>query len=191
MMHPALNIPNLLTFLRISLIPIFILVFYCTFAIAAFTDWLDGYLARRLKQVSSLGTFLDPVADKLIVAVALVLLVQSHATVYLTIPAVVIVSREIAISALREWMAELGKRKEIAVKSIGRYKTAAQMAAIVLLLFQDPKNVGWITISGYILIDVAAILTLWSMFLYLRAAWKDLSDPDYAQSVPPKKLPME
>ncbi len=201
-MHPALNIPNLLTFLRISLIPIFVLVFYCPFhwhyegstlifAIAAFTDWLDGYLARRLKQVSSLGAFLDPVADKLIVAVALVLLVHSHATIYLAIPAAIIVSREIAISALREWMAELGKRKEIAVKSIGRCKTAAQMLAIVLLLFQDPKNVGWITISGYILIDVAAILTLWSMFLYLRAAWKDLKDPDYAQSIVTKKLPLE
>src|SRR6476660_8095219 len=121
------SIPNLLTLLRISLIPIFVLVFYLPFewhyiasaiifAIAAATDWLDGYLARKLQQVSPLGAFLDPVADKLIVAVALVLLVQSHASAWLAIPSAVIVGREIVISALREWMAELGKRQRVGVK---------------------------------------------------------------------------
>jgi len=196
------SIPNFLTLLRISLIPIFVLIFYCPFqwhylgstlifSIAALTDWLDGYLARKLKQVSSLGTFLDPVADKLIVAVALVLLVQTHGTAYLAIPAAIIISREIAISALREWMAELGKRKDIAVKGIGRCKTAAQMIAIVLLLIQDPKSVGWITILGYILIYLAAILTLGSMFVYLQAAWKDLSDSAYSESPTQEKLPLE
>lgn len=197
-----MSIPNILTLLRISLIPIFVLIFYLPFhwhywgsalifSIAAFTDWLDGYLARRLKQVSSLGAFLDPVADKLIVAVALVLLVQSHGNASLAIPAAVIVSREIAISALREWMAELGKRKDIAVRGIGRCKTAAQMSAIALLLVQDPKNVGWITISGYFLIYLAAVLTLWSMFVYLRAAWKELTDPANLQFQDSTKLPIE
>ena len=181
------SIPNLVTLLRISLIPIFVLVFYCPFEWhyiasafifggAAITDWLDGFLARKLKQISPFGTFLDPVADKLIVAVALVLLVQSHPKAYLAIPAAIIISREIAISALREWMAEVGKRKEIAVQWVGRCKTAAQMIAILLLLLENPKHVGWITFSGYGLIYIAALLTLWSMFIYLRAAWKELSD---------------
>lgn len=179
------SIPNLLTLLRISLIPIFVLIFYLPFgwhhiasaiifAIAAATDWLDGYLARKLHQVSPLGEFLDPVADKLIVAVALVLLVQSHASAWLAIPAAIIVSREIVISALREWMAEMGKRQRVGVQAIGKFKTAGQMFAILLLLSQDPKALSWITFSGYFLIYVAAALTLWSMIVYLRVAWDDL-----------------
>lgn len=179
------SIPNLLTLLRISLIPIFVLMFYLPFgwhyiasaiifAIAAATDWLDGYLARKLQQVSPLGEFLDPVADKLIVAVALVLLVQSHASAWLAIPAAIIVSREIVISALREWMAELGKRQHVGVQGIGKFKTAGQMIAILFLLSQDPKISSWITFFGYILIYVAAALTLWSMVIYLRLAWDDL-----------------
>lgn len=181
------SIPNLVTILRISLIPIFVLIFYCPFewhylasaflfGLAAITDWLDGFLARKLRQISPFGTFLDPVADKLIVAVALVLLVQSHPKAYLAIPAAIIISREIAISALREWMAELGKRKEIAVQWVSRCKTAAQMISILLLLFENPKNVSWFTILGYGLLYIAVLLTLWSMFIYLRAAWKELSD---------------
>ncbi len=179
------SIPNLLTLLRISLIPIFVLMFYLPFewhytasaiifAIAAATDWLDGYLARKLQQTSPLGEFLDPVADKLIVAVALVLLVQSHASAWLAIPAAVIVGREIVISALREWMAELGKRQRVGVKGVGKFKTAGQMVAILLLLSENPKSAGWITSLGYLLIYGAAFLTLSSMVMYLRLAWDDL-----------------
>jgi len=180
-----MSIPNLLTFLRISLIPFFVVVFYLpfewscflsavVFAIAAVTDWLDGYLARKLKQISPLGEFLDPVADKLIVAVALVLLVQSHATAILAIPAAVIVCREIVISALREWMAEIGKRRTVRVSIIGKLKTMAQMCAITLLLSQPPRAINGIALFGYLLIYASALLTLWSMILYLRAAWVDL-----------------
>lgn len=183
--HQGMNVPNILTLLRISLIPIFVVLFYmpydwrylataAVFAIAAITDWLDGYLARKLEQVSPLGEFLDPVADKLIVAVSLVLLVQAYASAWLAIPAAIIVGREIVISALREWMAELGKRHRVAVSGIGKFKTAGQMIAILLLLSQNPKNISLITICGYILIYVSAILTLWSMGVYLWAAWDDL-----------------
>lgn len=181
----GMSLPNLLTLLRISLIPIFVIVFYLPFQwsylasaiiflIAAITDWLDGYLARKLNQTSPLGEFLDPVADKLIVAVALVLLVQSHASILLAIPAAIIVCREIVISALREWMAELGKRQRVAVSELGKIKTAGQMIAIILLLSQDPHAVSLISIVGYILIYAASILTLWSMVIYLRLAWDDL-----------------
>lgn len=183
-----ISVPNLLTFLRISLIPFFVLVFYLPFQwhyvvsaviffIAAVTDWLDGYLARKLKQVSPLGEFLDPVADKLIVAVALVLLVQIRPTVWMAIPAAIIVSREIVISALREWMAELGKRRQVAVKGIGKFKTAGQMSAILLLLVSaDPIPFSWsIALFGYILIYAAALLTLWSMAIYLKVAWRELN----------------
>lgn len=180
-----MNLPNVLTLIRITLIPIFVLLFYlpfswhhygCAFlfAIACATDWLDGYLARKLKQVSPFGEFLDPVADKLIVAVALILLVQTYHTAWLTIPACIIVCREIVISALREWMAELGKRQQVAVKGIGKYKTAGQMLAILLLLSQNSESFSWITLAGYILIYAASVLTLWSMVLYLIAAWEEL-----------------
>ena len=180
-----MNIPNILTFIRILLIPLFVITFYLPFegrylissiifAIAALTDWLDGYLARKLNQVSPLGAFLDPVADKLIVAVALVLLVQSYSSPWLAIPAAVIVGREIVISALREWMAEMGKRQRIAVSILGKFKTVGQMLAIFLLLSQNPLKFSWITLSGYILIYAASILTLWSMILYLKLAWDDL-----------------
>lgn len=180
-----LSIPNILTLLRISLIPIFMLVFYMPiesrhiasaiiFAIAALTDVLDGYLARKLKQVSPFGAFLDPVADKLIVAVALVLLVQTHASAWLAIPAAVIIGREIVVSALREWMAELGKRNRVKVSWIGKFKTVGQMLAITLLLSQPEKTFSFFTILGYFLLYAAALLTLWSMINYLVAAWEDL-----------------
>lgn len=189
-MSMPISIPNFLTLLRISLIPIFVLMFYLPvqwsysasaliFGVAALTDWLDGYLARKLKQTSPLGEFLDPVADKLIVAVALVLLVQAHATIFLTIPAAIIVCREIVISALREWMAEVGKRRTVAVSWLGKLKTIGQMLAILLLLSQNPTNFSWITFVGYILMYAAAVLTLWSMIVYLHAAWDDLMS-DYS-----------
>lgn len=181
------NIPNMLTISRLSLIPIFMIVFYipcswhypaaaCVFAVACFTDWLDGYLARKLNQESAFGEFLDPVADKLIVAVALVLLVQSHSTALLAIPAAIIVSREIVISALREWMAEFGKRANVNVSFLGKLKTFSQMSAIVLLLCQPPVLSNKIIQLGYLLLYLAAILTIWSMLIYLKAAWSDLLD---------------
>ena len=179
-----MNILNLITVLRVLLIPIFILLFYLpyhwsymaastVFAIAAATDWLDGYLARRLEQSTPFGAFLDPVADKLMVAVALVLLVQVHANFWLTLPAAVIIGREIVISALREWMAELGARAQVAVSNLGKWKTAAQMLALVILLANPPAFTFWVVL-GYVLLMVAAGLTLWSMLQYLRAAWPHL-----------------
>ncbi|KPW08955.1 CDP-diacylglycerol--glycerol-3-phosphate 3-phosphatidyltransferase [Pseudomonas syringae pv. atrofaciens] len=179
-----MNIPNLITVLRVLLIPIFILLFYmpyhwsymaasAVFAFAAATDWLDGYLARRLEQSTPFGAFLDPVADKLMVAVALVLLVQAHANLWLTLPAAVIIGREIVISALREWMAEIGARAQVAVSNMGKWKTAAQMLALVILLGNPPAITVWV-ILGYALLLIAAGLTLWSMVQYLRAAWPHL-----------------
>jgi CDP-diacylglycerol--glycerol-3-phosphate 3-phosphatidyltransferase/cardiolipin synthase len=181
-----LNIPNYLTLFRIALIPVFIVVFYLPFGwnhfataliftLAAVTDWLDGYLARRLGQMSRFGAFLDPVADKLMVAAALVLLVQENPTVALAIPALVIIGREIAISALREWMAEIGERAHVAVSAIGKVKTTAQMAAIILLLYRAPVGPLPIYEIGVLLLYIAALLTLWSMFAYLRAAWPMLT----------------
>ncbi|WP_322977841.1 CDP-diacylglycerol--glycerol-3-phosphate 3-phosphatidyltransferase [Pseudomonas sp. C11] len=180
-----MNIPNLLTVLRVLLIPVFILLFYMpfswsywaasmVFAIAAATDWLDGYLARRWEQSTPFGAFLDPVADKLMVAVALVLLVAEHSNLWLTLAAVVIIGREIVVSALREWMAELGARAHVAVSNLGKWKTAAQMLALVILLGNPPVFTFWVVL-GYILLVVAAVLTLWSMLQYLLAAWPHLS----------------
>ena len=176
-----MNIPNLLTLLRIILIPVFIIVFYlplswvnilttAIFAVAAATDWLDGYLARKWQQTSAFGAFLDPVADKLIVAFALVLLVQSDPTPWMAIPAAVIIGREITISALREWMAELGQRAQVAVSYVGKVKTTAQMMALGMLLYQEPFLGLPIYEMGYVLLYVAALLTLWSMTVYLQAA---------------------
>ncbi|EAR08393.1 CDP-diacylglycerol--glycerol-3-phosphate 3-phosphatidyltransferase [Reinekea blandensis] len=178
-----MNIPNLLTLLRLVLIPVCVVVYYIPadwaytitavlFALAAITDWFDGYLARKWGQTTPFGAFLDPVADKLIVAAALVILVERHETYWLTIPAVVIIGREIVISALREWMAEVGKRSSVAVNMIGKVKTAVQMVAIVVLLSQAPgTTLGTV---GILALQVAAVLTLWSMIVYLKAAWSDL-----------------
>lgn len=186
-----MNIPNIITFLRILLIPIFVVVFYLPFpgnhilsaiifTLAALTDWLDGYLARSLGQTSKLGAFLDPVADKLIVAVTLVLLVGEQGLPYLAIPAAVIVGREIVVSALREWMAELGKRATLAVSLLAKFKTTVQMVALVVLLVYKPGGMGawWLGPLGYLLLYVAALLTLWSMILYLKIAWPDLTSAD-------------
>jgi CDP-diacylglycerol--glycerol-3-phosphate 3-phosphatidyltransferase len=144
------------------------------FSVAAVTDWLDGYLARKWGQVSPLGAFLDPVADKLMVAVSLLLLVQSEPTPALAIPAAVIIGREITISALREWMAEIGARAMVAVSMIGKFKTAVQMVAILLLIYAQPLWGIPIYTVGFVLLYVAATLTLWSMVLYIRAAWPSL-----------------
>lgn len=177
-----MNIPNALTVSRVLLIPVIVVVFYlpyhwtalasaCIFAFAAATDWLDGYLARRLDQSTPFGAFLDPVADKVMVAVALVMLVELHDSPWFTLPAVVIVGREIVISALREWMAELGKRTSVAVSYVGKVKTAFQMLAItVFLAIGEQFSGAWFVLS-YLLLYAAAVLTLWSMIIYVRAAW--------------------
>ena len=180
-----MNIPNALTLFRIVLIPVFVLLFYLSFpgshlataavfGLAGITDWLDGYLARKLGQATPLGAFLDPVADKLMVAVALALLIERYDAWWFTLPAVIIIGREIVISALREWMAELGKRTSVAVSYLGKVKTTAQIVAIIglLLLPPDPGSLGYM--ANMICLYVAALLTLWSMLIYLRAAWPDL-----------------
>lgn len=183
---PHYTIPNLLTMMRVVLIPIFIVVYYLPFegryllaavlfALAGITDWFDGYLARKWGQVTKLGAFLDPVADKLMVAVALVVLVEAHASVWLTLPALVIISREITISALREWMAEVGKRANVAVSFLGKVKTTVQMVAITGLLAKDPIMVDWVVLLAYVLLYIATAITLWTMFVYLKAAWPDLT----------------
>jgi len=183
------NIPNTLTLLRIGSIPVFVLLFYLptswshiaatvVFALAAITDWFDGFLARRMGQTSAFGAFLDPVADKLMVAIALVLLVEANPTTFpgivLAIPAAVIIGREITISALREWMAEAGKQGKVAVNYIGKVKTTAQMAALLLLLYRDPLAGVSAASVGLALLYVAALLTLWSMTVYLMASWSAL-----------------
>lgn len=172
--------------MRVLLIPVLVVLAYwppftwqhevtaTVFLLAAITDWFDGYLARALNQTSAFGRFLDPVADKLMVASALVILVQLHPTIWIVIPAIVIISREITISALREWMAELGKRANVAVSHIGKWKTTAQMGAITLLLVQHPV----LDYVGYALLYIAVVLTIWSMLIYLKAAWPDLSQSD-------------
>ena len=181
-----MNIPNTLTLFRIALVPVFIIVFYlpvewshiaatAIFSLAAITDALDGYLARKLNQTSTLGAFLDPVADKLMVAVVLVLLVQQHPTIWLALPAAVI-SREIAVSALREWMAELGARSKVAVSVYGKFKTITQMVALILLIFRESIMIIPVYTIGMVLLYIAAILTLLSMFQYISAAWPKLKE---------------
>lgn len=178
------GLPNLLTILRIILIPVFIAVFYLPFpwahlaaaiifALASFTDWLDGYLARKLKQISPFGAFLDPVADKLLVASTLLLLLGAKDIHHITMPAIVIVGREIVISALREWMAEIGSRVSVKVSYMGKVKTAVQMVALILLLVFHPDT-SWLGVLGFILLYLAAILTIWSMVIYLHIAWPEL-----------------
>jgi len=180
-----LTVPTMLTLLRIVLIPVLVLVFYLPFnwtnfaaafifAFAAVTDWLDGWIARRYNQLSAFGAFLDPVADKLMVAVALLLIVQKHPTVWMALWAAVIIGREIAVSALREWMAELGERATIKVAAIGKIKTIVQMVALVCLLFEEPLWGLPIFKIGDWLLAAAALLTLWSGLAYLHAAWPTL-----------------
>ena len=186
------NIPILLTWLRILLIPLMICIYYVpaawlfgvgrdlaamlVFVVAALTDWLDGYLARRWNETSAFGAFLDPVADKLVVATALIMLVQFgrlDAAI-----AAIIIGREITISALREWMAQVGAHKSVAVSMVGKVKTAAQMVAITLLLYHHPIGAFDVHYVGTWLIYVVAVLTLWSMVYYLRMAWPHLAGSD-------------
>lgn len=187
------NTPNLLTLLRIFLIPVFIVAYYlpfhwapllatALFVLAALTDWLDGYLARRLNQTSPFGAFLDPVADKLMVASALVMLLadaQVHKLVLdhrlFAIVVLIIIGREITVSALREWMAELGERTRVAVSFLGKFKTIGQMVAIPFLLYREPLFGLPVFRIGELLLYLAAGLTLWSMVIYLRAAWPSLT----------------
>ncbi len=189
------NVPNILTVLRIALIPVFVGIFYLpkdamtlaafpahwvnltatiVFALAALTDWLDGYWARKFNQMSGFGAFLDPVADKLMVAAALIVLVEFERIG--AVIALIIIGREIAISALREWMANIGKSSNVAVAMIGKIKTAAQMIAILLLLYYDSIGYFNTKLVGQVLIVIAAILTLVSMAYYLKAAWPEIKD---------------
>ena len=184
------NIPILLTWLRIILIPLLAALYYLpaswvpvadrdllatlVFMVAGATDWLDGYLARRWNETSAFGAFLDPVADKLMVAAALILLV--HLDRVDAIIAIIIIGREITISALREWMAQIGAHKSVAVSMIGKIKTTAQMAAIPLLLYGEQLPGREVKEIGTWLIYVAAVLTLWSMGYYMRMAWSHLVD---------------
>jgi len=189
------NVPNILTLLRIALIPVFVGIFYLpkdamtlaafpahwvnltatiVFALAALTDWLDGYWARKFNQMSGFGAFLDPVADKLMVAAALIVLVEFERIG--AVIALIIIGREIAISALREWMANIGKSSNVAVAMIGKIKTAAQMIAILLLLYYDSIGYFNTKLVGQVLIVIAAILTLVSMAYYLKAAWPVMKD---------------
>jgi CDP-diacylglycerol--glycerol-3-phosphate 3-phosphatidyltransferase/cardiolipin synthase len=184
------NLPNTLTWMRIALIPLFVGVHYLPdgwlpkhllnevatglFALASITDWLDGYLARRLKQTSAFGAFLDPVADKLMVAAALIVLVDLDRAGI--VASLIIIGREIAISALREWMAKAGRAASVAVSFVGKLKTTFQMAAILLLLYHDSLfglDCQWL---GRWLLDIAVFLTLWSMLHYLRMAWVAMRD---------------
>ncbi len=186
-----LNIPNVLTLLRIVLIPVFVVCYYLPvawsslaaasiFFLAGVTDWFDGYLARKLQQTSAFGAFLDPVADKIMVATALIVLLDKNTVnvdgVFMVIPAVIIIGREITISALREWMAEVGSRNSVAVSIIGKVKTMAQMSALCFLLLGEPLFGIDIVMLGFFLLYVATLLTLWSMIAYLHLAWPELTE---------------
>ena len=184
---PGINLPNLLTLGRVLAIPLLVAVFYLPidqitqnwvatgiFLLAAVTDWLDGYLARRMGLLTAFGAFLDPVADKLLVCAALVVLVSLGRVE--AIIALVIIGREITISALREWMAKIGQSKSVAVQGLGKLKTVFQMTAIPLLLLDGHIMGVQLRLPGHILILVASVLTLWSMFYYLRRAWPHLRD---------------
>ncbi len=177
------TIPNLLTLLRIALIPLLFIVYFSSikyamplaailFILAGITDWLDGYLARKLNQTSAFGAFLDPVADKLIVVFALVMIVYRYPSMHVLIPSLIIIGREITVSALREWMAEVGNRGAVAVSFIGKVKTTVQIIAIVFLLWYLPIGPIPTFTVGQWLLDIAAVLTLVSMIDYLRAAMR-------------------
>ena len=181
-----MNIPVMLTLLRIGAIPIIVIIYLLPFEwahpiaaifviLAALTDWLDGYLARSLSQTTELGAFLDPVADKLLVAVSLVMVLSAHLIPNLGIAAAIIIGREIAISALREWMSMIGKRAGVAVTFVAKFKTMIQMVALVMLVWYHPGSFSWLLLIGPILLYVAAALTLWSMIIYLKIAWPYLT----------------
>ncbi|NND64342.1 MAG: CDP-diacylglycerol--glycerol-3-phosphate 3-phosphatidyltransferase [Gammaproteobacteria bacterium] len=186
-----MSLPLLLTWLRIALIPLFVVMFYLDpflvfarpgaamlFFIAGITDWLDGYFARKLNKNTKFGAFLDPVADKLLVVVALILLVSDAENGWRTLMAlcaVIIIGRELTISALREWMAEIGKRTKVKVTIIAKAKTTFQMIAIVFMLYKNPMGGLNMYVIGFILLAIATVLTVWSMWIYLRASWPEMS----------------
>ena len=201
-----LTVPTWLTLLRIVMIPVLVLVFYlpytwtnfasaAVFGLAAITDWLDGWVARRYQMHSAFGAFLDPVADKLMVAVALFLIVQGHPTAWMAFWAAVIVGREIAVSALREWMAEIGQRAKVRVAMIGKIKTTAQMVALLCLLYSVSPNASvpsiWLGTPifhiGDWMLAIAAVLTLVSGMQYLHAAWPSLREDEIAARAQSKK----
>ena len=176
-----MNTANWVTIIRVIMVPLVVVVYYsplawanliaaALFAIASITDWLDGYLARRLNQTSAFGAFLDPVADKLLVVVALVLLTAIYPAVWFVLPVAVIIAREIFVSALREWMANVNQRDLVAVGYIGKVKTTVQMIAIVVLIAATPAWPQWVTALGVALIYLSAVFSLWSMATYLRKA---------------------
>lgn len=185
-----INLPIALTWLRIAMIPLIVALYYIpldwisipmrdtiaalAFIIAALTDWFDGWLARRWNQTSSFGAFLDPVADKLMVCAALLILLDVNRVD--SFIALIIIGREITISALREWMAKIGASDSVAVHRLGKFKTAAQMIAIPCLLYWRPLYGVSLELVGQILIIIAAFLTVWSMCYYLRRAWPEIRD---------------
>lgn len=177
-----ITIPTVLTLSRIALLPVMVVVYHLPYAwtnfaaaaifgFGAVTDWLDGWIARRYGLYSAFGAFLDPVADKLAVTVALFIIVQAHPTIWMAVWAAIIVSREITISALREWMAAIGHRARVRVAALGKIKTIVQMIALIMLLYRADLLGLPIFRIGEWLLAVAALLTLWSGYVYLRAAW--------------------
>lgn len=181
-----MNLPTTLTLSRIVAIPILLICYYLPFEwahlltailflLCAFTDWLDGYLARSWSQMTSLGEFLDPVADKLVVSVVIIMIVGECYSRDLVMPAAVIIGREITISALRQWMSEIGKRKSVAVSWLGKVKTTLQMTALTILLLYKSRYPLWFLQLGEALFYAAAALTLWSMVNYLKVVWQDLT----------------
>jgi len=177
-----MNTATFFTVLRVLAIPVFITIYYSNipgsnliaaiiFTLACITDWLDGYLARKLNQCTDFGAFLDPVADKLLITATLVMLAANYSSPWFVIPAAIMVAREVLISALREWMSTSNQRDIVAVGFIGKVKTATQMLAIIALLAANPSIKDFLLITGYVLIYISAILTLWSMYSYLKRAW--------------------
>ena len=181
----TVNLPNALSLARLAAVPLLIVAYLLPFqwsgllaagifTLASLTDMLDGYLARKLGQESLLGAFLDPVADKVLTATALVLLIGGYGTLWITLPGVIIIGREVLVSALREWMAEMNRRGIVRVTLLGKVKTGMQMLAIIVLLLAEPRLESTTTLIGYGLLVVSVVFTLWSLLQYLRAAWPTL-----------------
>ncbi len=181
-----MSIPNILTAFRIFLIPLMVVCYFLpytwnlaatalVFAIAGWTDWLDGYVAREYNQGTPFGAFLDPVADKLLIVVSLVIVVEAHANIFVVTAAIIILGRELLVSALREWMSSMGKREQVQVSQTGKYKTLSQMFALLLFLAHDPDFDIPAVKLAYVLMSIAVFLTVLSMYKYLRAAWPALT----------------
>jgi CDP-diacylglycerol--glycerol-3-phosphate 3-phosphatidyltransferase len=184
-----MNLANTVSYIRIALVPVVVVFYFAdfgghyiwaalVFGLASFSDWLDGYLARKLNQATEFGAFLDPVADKLLVSLVLVLLVANYSTVWFILPVSIIIGREILVSALREWMAGRGRRGVVAVVYAGKVKTTIQMIAIIILLASDPAGPVLYWQVGYVLIYVAAALSIYSMYIYFKAAMSDLGEAE-------------